>query len=81
MTNLTDLTLAEARDRLHAREISAVELTEAFIGAMEKHNPKLNAYITTTADKVRELAKTAAANLQSGNALPLEGIPLAVIDL
>jgi aspartyl-tRNA(Asn)/glutamyl-tRNA(Gln) amidotransferase subunit A len=81
MTNLTDLTLAEARDKLHARDISATELTEAFVGAVEKHNPKLNAYIVTTADKAREQAKVADANLQAGNARPLEGIPLAVKDL
>lgn len=81
MTNLTDLTLAEARDKLHARDISATELTEAFIGSVEKHNPKLNAYIVTTADKARAQAKVADANLAAGNARPLEGIPLAVKDL
>jgi aspartyl-tRNA(Asn)/glutamyl-tRNA(Gln) amidotransferase subunit A len=81
MTNLTDLTLAEARDKLHAREISATELTDAFISAVDKHNPKLNAYIVTTPEKAREQAKVADANLKAGNARPLEGIPLAIKDL
>lgn len=81
MTNLTDLTLAEARDKLHAREITATELTEAYIAAVEAHNPKLNAYILTTFDKAREQAKVADANFAAGNARPLEGIPLGVKDL
>lgn len=81
MTALTDLTLAEARDKLQSKEITSTELTEAFIGAIDKHNGKLNAFITTTADKAREQAKVADANLAAGNARPLEGIPLAVKDL
>lgn len=81
MTALTDLTIAEARDKLVSKDITATELTEAFIGAIDKHNGKLNAYITVTADKAREQAKVADANLAAGNARPLEGIPLAIKDL
>ncbi|MCH2547693.1 MAG: Asp-tRNA(Asn)/Glu-tRNA(Gln) amidotransferase subunit GatA [Alphaproteobacteria bacterium] len=81
MTHLTDLTLADARDKIHAREISATELTEAFLGAVEKHNPSLNAFIVTTADKAREQAKASDAKIASGDARPLEGIPLAIKDL
>ncbi|MBM3617848.1 MAG: Asp-tRNA(Asn)/Glu-tRNA(Gln) amidotransferase subunit GatA [Alphaproteobacteria bacterium] len=81
MTNLTDLTLANARDALKAKKISAVELADAFIANGEKHNPKLNAYITLTSDLAREQAKASDAKLARGEAGALEGIPLAIKDL
>ena len=81
MTDLTDLTLADARARLRAREISALELTEAHLSAIAAHNPRLNAYITLTADLARAQASAADAALAAGNAGPLTGIPLGIKDL
>ncbi len=81
MTDLTDLTLADARARLRAREISATELTEAHLSAIAAHNPRLNAYITLTADLARAQASAADAALAAGNAGPLTGIPLGIKDL
>ena len=49
---LTSLTIAEARDKLRSKEISAVELTEAHIAAMEQQ-ATLNAFITPTPDVAR----------------------------
>ncbi len=46
--SLTDLTLADARELLARREISARELSEAHLEAIEKLNPRLNAFITVT---------------------------------
>lgn len=80
MTDLLDLTLSEARDGLRAKEFSAVELTEAYIGAMEKTR-SLNAYITETTDKAREMAAASDTRLAKGDGGPLEGIPLGVKDL
>lgn len=81
MTQLTDLTLAEARDKLRNKEFTASELTEAFIAQTEKHNGKLNAYIVTTQELARKQAKEADARLQNGTARALEGLPIAVKDL
>ena len=53
MTELTALTLAEARDALKAREISSVELTQAHLDAMEAARA-LNAYVAVTADQALE---------------------------
>ena len=80
MTALTDLTLAEARDQLRAKQISAVELTDAHIRAVERIRP-LNAFITETLDLARDRAKSADKRLAEGKAGPLEGIPLAIKDL
>jgi aspartyl-tRNA(Asn)/glutamyl-tRNA(Gln) amidotransferase subunit A len=81
MSELTKLTLAEARDALKARDISAVELTDAHLGAIETANPKLNAYVAVTGDKARAMAEASDKKLASGSGGPLEGVPLGVKDL
>jgi aspartyl-tRNA(Asn)/glutamyl-tRNA(Gln) amidotransferase subunit A len=80
MTDLTALTLSNARDRLRKREFSAVELTDAHLAAMESARG-LNAYVLETADLARAMAKQSDARLQKGDARPLEGIALGVKDL
>jgi len=81
MTDLTRLTISQARQKLRAREISAVELTDAYLGAIDAANNKLNAYVAVTHDKARDMAKASDARLASGQAGALEGIPLGVKDL
>ena len=76
-----DLTLAQARDALRERKLSAVELTDAYLGAVEKLNPSLNAYITVTADLARTQAAAADKALAAGQGGKLTGIPLAIKDL
>ncbi len=81
MSELTGLTLAEARDRLKAKEITARELTEAHLAAIEAGNAALNAYVVTSADRALDMAKASDARLAKGKGLPLDGLPLAVKDL
>lgn len=78
---LTDLTLAQARDGLRKRDFSAVELTDAYLAAIEAVNPKLNAYVLVTGEAARTQAKAADAALAAGGQAPLAGIPLAIKDL
>jgi aspartyl-tRNA(Asn)/glutamyl-tRNA(Gln) amidotransferase subunit A len=80
MSKPTDLTIAEMSGALAKGAISAVELTEAHLAAMETHRG-LNAYITETPDKAREMAKASDARRKSGAAGLLEGVPLAIKDL
>jgi aspartyl-tRNA(Asn)/glutamyl-tRNA(Gln) amidotransferase subunit A len=77
---LTDLTLAEAQAGLRAKQFSAGELTRAHIAAMEMARP-LNAFITETPERALAMAAEADARLASGEARPLDGIPIAVKDL
>jgi aspartyl-tRNA(Asn)/glutamyl-tRNA(Gln) amidotransferase subunit A len=80
MTDLTSLTLSEARERLRKREFSATELTDAHLAAIEAARA-LNAYLLETADQARAMAKASDARLRAGDARPLEGIALGVKDL
>ncbi|NKN36752.1 Asp-tRNA(Asn)/Glu-tRNA(Gln) amidotransferase subunit GatA [Agrobacterium sp. a22-2] len=81
MSDLTSLTIAEARDKLVAKEIKAVELTDAYIQAIEAANDAINAYVTVTPDKARDMAAASDVRLSEGKAGALEGIPLGIKDL
>jgi aspartyl-tRNA(Asn)/glutamyl-tRNA(Gln) amidotransferase subunit A len=80
MSDLTRLTIAQARDGLAQKEFSAVELTDAYIAMMEAHRD-LNAYVVETPDKARDMAKASDARIAEGKAGPLEGMPLGIKDL
>src|SRR6478609_1518228 len=81
MSELTSLTIAEARTKLRAKEIKATELTEAYISAIEAANDKLNAYIKVTPEKALQMAEASDARLAGGKGGELEGIPLGIKDL
>ncbi len=80
MSDPTHLTLAEARDALRAKTLSASELTKAHVEAMESAGP-LNAFITQTPELAMEAAKRSDERISSGAAGPLEGLPLGIKDL
>src|SRR5271156_1607085 len=80
MTDLTSLTLAQARDALRGKEISASELAEAHLSAMEKARA-LNAFVLETPDRARDMARASEARLAKGEGGPLEGVPLGIKDL
>ena len=81
MTELTHLTIAEARSKLRAKEITAAEITDAYLGEIDAHNDTFNAYVAVTHDRAREMAKTSDARLAKGDGGALEGIPLGIKDL
>ena len=80
-SDLTKLTLAEARDGLRAKAFSAVELTGAFLRAIETANPHLNAYVLATPEHALAQARDSDRRLADGTARPLEGLPLGHKDL
>jgi aspartyl-tRNA(Asn)/glutamyl-tRNA(Gln) amidotransferase subunit A len=80
MSDLTALTLAEARDRLRAKDITAVELTDAHLTAV-KAARALNAFVLETPEHARGMARASDARLAKGEGGPLEGIPLGIKDL
>ncbi len=78
---MIDYTLAGARDALRRRDVSAVELTQAHLDAIERLNPALNAFITITADAALQGAADADSRRAAGADAPLLGVPLANKDL
>ena len=78
--NPNELTLAEARDALKAKRLSARELTQAHLDAMAKARA-LNAYLLETPDRALQMADVSDEKIASGEAGPLEGIPLGIKDL
>ena len=81
MTDLTKLTLSEARDGLLKKTFKSAELTDAFLSAIEKANPALNAYVLPTPDHARAQAKESDKRIAAGKARALEGLPLGNKDL
>ncbi len=80
MSNLTDLTMAEARDGLRAKDFSAVDLTKAHLEAIEGAGA-LNCFVTNTPDLALERAAQSDNRIGSGESGSMEGMPIAVKDL
>src|ERR1044071_6699137 len=80
MASPTALTLAQARAALVKKELSAVELADAHLAAMEKAR-SLNAYVLETPERAQAMAKASDARIAKGEAGPLEGIPIGMKDL
>lgn len=80
MTDIANLTLAELRDALKQKKVSAGEATKAYLARMEKAGA-LNAVITLTEEKAMESALKSQIRLTRGEGGPLEGVPLGIKDL
>jgi aspartyl-tRNA(Asn)/glutamyl-tRNA(Gln) amidotransferase subunit A len=80
MIDLTALTIAQARDALTKKSVTAAEIADAHIKAIEEAR-SLNAYVLETPDIARKMAKESDARIAAGKAGPLEGIPIGVKDL
>ena len=80
MSELTRLTLSDARNGLRAKKFSARELTEAHLDAMAAAR-SLNAFVTETPDQALAMAAASDAKLARGEGAALEGVPLAIKDL
>jgi len=80
MSDLTHLSLADARDALNSKKLSAVELTKAHVDAIENARA-LNCYITETPELALAQARASDTKLARGEGGPLEGVPLGIKDL
>src|ERR1700721_3086819 len=77
MTDLTSLTLAEAREGLAKKSFTTLELTDAHLSAIEAARV-LNAFVMETPDQARAMAREADASIAKGEGGPLAGIPLGI---
>lgn len=70
------------REMIVRREVSPVELANAYLERIEALSPKLNAYLTVTSDEALATARTSERRVMQGDTLrPLEGIPVSIKDL
>lgn len=80
MTDLTELTIAEALKSLKNKEFSATDLTNAYIKKME-NTREYNAYVLETPEVALAQARLSDTRYQNGTNLTLDGIPLGIKDL
>ena len=80
MADLLSLSAVEARAALDAGDVSAPELTGAYLAAIEETGA-LNNFVAVTADRAMEMAEASQARIKAGEAGLIEGIPVGVKDL
>src|SRR2546430_15344318 len=67
--------------RYRKQELSPVEVTRTLLGRIEQLDPTLHAFVTLTADRALDDARTAEAALRRDDPRPLLGIPVAHKDI
>src|ERR1700751_62651 len=80
MTDLTSMTLAEARDGLAKKSFTSLELTDAHLKAIEEAR-SLHAFLLETTEQARAMAREADGRIGKGDGGPLAGIPHGIKDL
>ena len=80
MTNLNNLTIAEARDKLKSKEITSLELTHSCLSAIDAAD-ELGAFVHKTPELALEQAKRADERLKQEDAPDMCGIPLGIKDI
>ena len=80
MTDLSKLTIATARDALRKGDVSSVELTNAYLAAIEGATT-LNAYVHNTPEIAKVQAEAADVRIKAGDAPDMCGIPVGIKDL
>ena len=75
-------TATELAARIRRRDLSPVEVVEAYVGRIEGRNPDLNAFVYEGFEDARKKARKAEEALTSGGEVgPLHGVPTAMKDL
>ncbi len=82
MAGIDIMSATQTAAAIRAGEISSQEATRACLDRIERHNPKLNAFLTVCAEQALEEAARADAALKAGDTgRALLGVPIAVKDL
>lgn len=82
-SELTRMTAAELADKIHSREVSSVEVTQAHLDRIDAVDSDLHAFLHVGAEAALEAASRVDAALDAGEApaSPLAGVPLALKDV
>src|SRR5687767_7528057 len=76
--DLATLTLKQASDLLRRRDVSPVELAQACLARIDRHEPAINAFITVTREQALAAAREREDEIRRGRRRgPLDGIPIA----
>src|SRR5690348_13309745 len=79
---LLSFSVAELAEKFRSRELSPVEVTDAYLARIEQTEARLHAYITVTVEEARSSARDAEAEIMAGRWRgPFHGIPVALKDL
>jgi aspartyl-tRNA(Asn)/glutamyl-tRNA(Gln) amidotransferase subunit A len=81
MSDLHLKSLTEIAAGLEQGDFTALEVTDSLLDRIEAKNPQLNAFITVTAEQARAAAARADAARKSGDAGPLNGLPMVHKDI
>lgn len=80
--DLTSLTVAELGDRIRSKQVSPVEVAEAFVARADALEPTIGAFVTRSTEQALAAAKQAEAEITAGNYKgPMHGIPVGVKDI
>jgi len=71
------LTLTQMAELIRQRKLSPMELVDAHLDQIEKHNPALNAFVMRFPSEARAAARQAELDRPEG---PLHGVPLTIKD-
>ena len=76
------MSACDMAEKIRNQELTSVEITETIIERIEKINPIINAYCTTSFDLAREMAKKADDAVRKNEKLGiLNGVPTSIKDL
>ena len=79
---MSEISIAEAGRQLRAGATTSAALTEVALARIAEVDPKVNAFITITAERARADAARADAELAAGvDRGPLHGVPYAIKDI
>jgi aspartyl-tRNA(Asn)/glutamyl-tRNA(Gln) amidotransferase subunit A len=80
--DLAYLTIAEAAEHIRRRTLSPVELVDACLDRIDRHDKAIQAWITVLPEQARAEARAAADEIaRGGPRSPLHGIPICHKDL
>ena len=81
MADLTRLNISEALRRMQSGEISALDLCQAHLQQIDRHDSAIRAFIKVTPEIALEQARAADNARANGDERPLLGIPIALKDV
>ncbi len=80
MTELTEKSITSLAALISSREISPVEVVQAYLDRIDEINPTLNAIVTLAPDVLEKAREAEAAVVRGDVPGPLHGVPLTIKD-